>query len=230
LITTRWFSSSLSDPASRRTPCPPKIRRWRLQVSLSVSRLSPLCLTSLSIPFHHLRPVRHYPHLWISARGLGLSGTSTHLTRQLSGTHYELLRPCAPLRYSSPCGWRRLDVSLGIGATGSHVPHKSLVELRAVYMPDATRAGFRLLPSWSRRKGHPPVSTSPNPLSTLHQRFACARLSQPCLPGSCPGVSATLPSRPGEFHPEHRVTGGGRPPPVPTERSVQISRTTLFRR
>jgi len=27
----------------------------------------------------------------------------------------------------------------------------------------------------------------------------------------------------------HRVTGGGRPPPVPTERSVQISRTTLVR-
>jgi hypothetical protein len=53
-----------------------------------VSRLSPSCLTSLSIPFHHLRPMRHYPHLWISARGLGLSGTSTHLTRQLSGTHY----------------------------------------------------------------------------------------------------------------------------------------------
>jgi hypothetical protein len=97
LITTRWFSSSLSDPASRRTPCPPKIRQWRLQVSLSVSRLSPSCLTSLSIPFHHLRPVRHYPHLWISARGLGLSGTSTHLTRQLSGTHYGPLRhPSAP--------------------------------------------------------------------------------------------------------------------------------------
>src|SRR6516165_22981 len=92
LIATRWFSSSLSDPASRRTPCPPKIRRWRLQVSLSVSRLSPSCLTSLSIPSHPLRPVRHYPHLWISARGLGLSGTSTHLTRQLSGTHYGLFR------------------------------------------------------------------------------------------------------------------------------------------
>src|SRR5712672_1832068 len=73
------------------------LRRWRLQVSLSVSRLSPSCLTSLSIPFHHLRPMRHYPHLWISARGLGLSGTSTHLTRQLSGTHYEPLRhPTAP--------------------------------------------------------------------------------------------------------------------------------------
>src|SRR5215469_2644183 len=41
--------------------------------------------------------MRHYPHLWISARGLGLSGTSTHLTRQLSGTHYAPLRhPSAP--------------------------------------------------------------------------------------------------------------------------------------
>ncbi len=50
LITTRWFSASLSDPASRRTPCPPEGRRWWLQVSLSVSRLSPSCLTSLSIP------------------------------------------------------------------------------------------------------------------------------------------------------------------------------------
>ena len=61
--------------------------------------------------------------------------------------YYELLRPCAPLRYSGPCGLCRLDVSLGIGATGSHVPYKSLVELRAVYMPDAARAGFRVLPS-----------------------------------------------------------------------------------
>ena len=41
---------------------------------------------------------------------------------------------------------RRLDVSLGIGATGSHVPYKSLVELRAAYMPDAARAV----------SGHPP--------------------------------------------------------------------------
>ncbi len=41
--------------------------------------------------------MRHYPPLWISARGLGLSGTSTHLTRQLSGTHYGALRhPRAP--------------------------------------------------------------------------------------------------------------------------------------
>ena len=38
----------------------------------------------------------------------------------------------------------------------------------------------------------PPVLTSPNRFSTRHQRFACARLSQPCLTGSCPAVSATL--------------------------------------
>jgi len=41
-------------------------------------------------------------------------------------------------------------------------------------------------PSWSRRKGHPPVLTSPNPLSTLHRRFACARLSRPCHLGMPP--------------------------------------------
>jgi hypothetical protein len=54
--------------------------------------------------------------------------------------YYELLRPCAPRRYSGPCGVRHLDVSLGIGATGSHVPYKSLVELRAAYMPDGAWA------------------------------------------------------------------------------------------
>jgi hypothetical protein len=33
---------------------------------------------------------------------------------------------------------------------------------------------------------------SPNPLSTRHQRFACARLSQSCLPKSCFDFSATF--------------------------------------
>ncbi len=73
---------------------------------------------------------------------------------------------------------------------GSHVPYKSLIELRAVYMPDAAWAVSGHPPSRSRR--HPPVLASSNPLSTLHRRFACARLSQSCLPESCPGVSATL--------------------------------------
>ena len=67
---------------------------------------------------------------------------------------------------------------------GSHVPHRSLVELRAAYTPDAARSVSGHPPSLSRRKGHPAVLTSPNPLSTLQKQFACARLSRPCLPGS----------------------------------------------
>ena len=98
--------------------------------------------------------------------------------------YYELLRPCAPLRYSGPCGVSRLDVSLGIGATGSHVPYKSLVELRAASMPDAAWAVSGHPPSGSRRQGQLPVLTSSKPLSTLHRRFACARLSQSYLPKS----------------------------------------------
>ncbi len=35
------------------------------------------------------------------------------------------------------------DLSLNIGTTGSHVPYKSPVELRAAYTPDAARAVFR---------------------------------------------------------------------------------------
>ena len=55
LITTRWFSSSLSDPASRRAPCPPEHRRWWLQVGLS-SRSAYPCLgfrrrASLASPY-----------------------------------------------------------------------------------------------------------------------------------------------------------------------------------
>jgi hypothetical protein len=67
---------------------------------------------------------------------------------------------------------------------GSHVPHQSLIELRAAYTPDAARSVSGHPPSLSRRKGHPAVLTSPNPLSTLQKQFACARLSRSCLPGS----------------------------------------------
>ncbi len=71
--------------------------------------------------------------------------------------YYGPLRPYAPHRYSGPCGVRRLGVSLRIGATGSHVPYKSLIRLRAAYMPDAARAGFRatpeLIPEESRTPG-----------------------------------------------------------------------------
>ncbi len=50
------------------------------------------------------------------------------------------------------------DLSLGIGTTGSHVPYKSLVELRATYMPDAARADFRTAPELIPEEGSPPGS------------------------------------------------------------------------
>src|ERR1700730_1193885 len=58
----------------------------------------------------------------------------------------ELLRLCAPHRYSDPRGLSRLRSLPWHRSTGSHVPYKSLVELRAAYMPDAARAV----------SGHPP--------------------------------------------------------------------------
>ncbi len=48
------------------------------------------------------------------------------------------------------------DRSLSIGTTGSHVPYKSLVELRATYMPDAARADFRTAPELIPEVGSTP--------------------------------------------------------------------------
>src|SRR5262249_9371791 len=53
------------------------------------------------------------------------------------------------------------------------------------------RASPELIPE----EGSAPVLTSSNPLSTLLQRFACARLSQPCLLGSCPAFPQRSPPR-----------------------------------
>jgi hypothetical protein len=75
LITTRWFSANPSDSTSRWTPCPPKVCRRRLQVRLGCLPLSRSCPCRLLHTFLLLRPVRRYPHFWISARGPGLSGT-----------------------------------------------------------------------------------------------------------------------------------------------------------
>src|ERR1700738_167501 len=59
-------------------------------------------------------------------------------------------------------------------------------------MPDAAWAVSVHPPSLSRRNGNPPVLTSSNRLSTRHQRFACARLSQSYLPKSRFDFSATF--------------------------------------
>ena len=115
--------------------------------------------------------------------------TSTSMTHPLRSTgitplhhYYGAVRPSPAHRYFRPRGWSRLCLSLGIAGQ----------ELRAAYMPDAAWAVSVHPPSLSRKSGQPPVLASSNPLSTLHRRFACARLSQSCLPKSCSGFSATF--------------------------------------
>src|SRR6266481_8206994 len=63
---------------------------------------------------------------------------------------------------------------------------------RAVPAEGCRLGRLRHPPSLSRKMGQPPVLTSSNPLSTLHRRFAYARLSQSCLPESCSDFSATF--------------------------------------
>jgi hypothetical protein len=100
--------------------------------------------------------------------------------------YYEPLRPCAPHRYSGPRSFSRLDFSLLIGTTGSHVPYKSLIRLRAAYMPDAARAASRTTPELVPEARRAPGFDIILGISTRHQRFALARLSGPYLTGSSP--------------------------------------------
>src|SRR3954466_8111487 len=69
-------------------------------------------------------------------------------------------------------------------------------------MPDAAepeiRTSARLVPEQRNTSGFDIVHT----FSTRHQRFALARLLSPYLTRASLAFSSTLPSRPGEFHPE----------------------------
>src|SRR6516164_9379908 len=60
--------------------------------------------------------------------------------------YYEAVRPSPAHRYFRPRGLSRLCLFPSHRRIGSHVPYKSLVELRATYMPDA---------AWAV-SGHPP--------------------------------------------------------------------------
>jgi len=80
----------------------------------------------------------------------------------------------------------RLDVSLCIGATGSHVPYESLIRLRAAYMPDVARAVFRTAPELIPEARRPSGFDIIFGISTRHQQFAFARLSGSYLTGLSP--------------------------------------------
>jgi hypothetical protein len=56
--------------------------------------------------------------------------------------YYGAVRPSPAHRYFRPCGWNRLSLFPWHRRLGSHVPYKSLVELRAIYMPWRELAGI----------------------------------------------------------------------------------------
>src|SRR6185295_4910207 len=119
-ITARYFSSNPSDSGSLRTPCPP---------------------SACAVGRRGITPAFGY-----SAPHPGAGGTLTLLIHALPSAHYGAVRPSPAHRYFQPCGWRRLGLFPWHRRPGSHVPYKSLVELRAVYMPDVARSV----------SGHPP--------------------------------------------------------------------------
>ena len=75
---------------------------------------------------------------------------------------------------------------------GSQVPHKSLNQVHAAFMPDADWTVSRLPPDLSRVNDYPPVLTSFLRFRQVIVRFAFARLLGPYLTESCPAFSSTL--------------------------------------
>src|SRR6476659_2121176 len=110
--------------------------------------------------------------------------------------YYGLLRPCAPLRYSRPHGWSRLRLVPTRRRRDEAQVLTFHTKAWSSFAPPTCRTPlgqYQGIPrAGPRGRVAPPALPSPNPLSTLLQRFACARLARPYLPESCPGVSATL--------------------------------------
>src|ERR1700720_3516868 len=95
------------------------------------------------------------PAFGYSAPHPSAGGTLTLLIHALPSAHYGAVRPSPAHRYFRPRGWSRLRLFPWHRRSGSHVPYKSLVELRAVYMPDAARASIRTSPELIPREGSP---------------------------------------------------------------------------
>jgi len=94
--------------------------------------------------------------------------------RSIQGQNEQFLKTCEPF-------------------SGHSVPSDPIRDHKDPAITNSTPdAAWTVRPCSSRKNGTPPVLTSSNPISTLLQRFACARLSQPCLPESCPDFSANV--------------------------------------
>ena len=104
-----------------------------------------------------------------------------------------------------------MNFSLNIETTGSHVPHKSLTQVHAVFTPEAAWAVYRFPPNLSRTQYRSSVLTSSLIFRRLIDRFACARLPEPYLPRS---HAATFPKRSLPWLFTSAALGGLKPAPV----------------
>jgi hypothetical protein len=104
--------------------------------------------------------------------------------------HYSAFVPTtgcsAPVRIGtqSLAGITHSAVSLGIGTTGSPIPHESLIPGHAAFEPDAAQAGLQ-----GSACTRPGMTTNPgfdvdDTISAVHRRFALARFLGSHLTGS----------------------------------------------
>ncbi len=101
--------------------------------------------------------------------------------------------------------------SLNIGTTGSHVPHKSLNQVPATFMPGAVQAvnRFPLNLSWTQYRSS--VLTSSIIFRRLIEWFAYAHLSESYLPRS---YAVTFPKRSLPWLFTNAALGGLKPAPA----------------
>jgi len=140
---------------------------------------------------------------------------STRITRL--HRYYELIRPCAPRRYSHPRSSRSLGFSLLIGAPGSHVPPGSLNQDRAVYLPATAQPVSRSPLDFFTDPKSNLLSMAVVSISTAHQRFTRVRLPGPHLTESCPAFSRSVHHL--GSHP-HAAPGGLRTGPATRPRGA----------
>src|SRR3984893_9541912 len=163
---------------------------------------SPSQIPDLILSHHPARAIarRLPPSVEISgsSRCNPVGPSSTAMTRPLRSTgitplhhYYGAVRPSPAHRYFRPRGWSRLRLLPWHRRPGSHVPHKSQIELRAAYMPDAAWAVSVHPPSLPRKVGLPPVLTSPN----RFRHFRGGSLALASLNHTCRTLVPAFPQR-----------------------------------
>jgi len=85
---------------------------------------------------------------------------SLHLHYRDFNTNTSWSAPVLRIGTLTLMGSSHLSFSLIIEATGSHVPHKSLDQVRAIFMPDAAQAVNRFSLGLFLESNKPPVLTS----------------------------------------------------------------------